>query len=87
MIIYYNIWGFPKIRDTFSGVPIIRILVYWVYIGVPLLRETTIYYNLFSYSIVYTIKRRFRLRGVGGLGHCGLRVGLRACVVYAKLLN
>ena len=23
------IWGFPKIRGTFLGVPIIRIIVYW----------------------------------------------------------
>ena len=24
-----DIWGFPKIRGTFLGVPIIRIIVYW----------------------------------------------------------
>ena len=28
------IWGFPKIRGIFLGVPIIEIIVYWVYIGV-----------------------------------------------------
>ena len=25
----FEIWGFPKIRATFLGVPIIRIIVYW----------------------------------------------------------
>ena len=24
-----GIWGFPKIRGTILGVPIIRIIVYW----------------------------------------------------------
>ena len=28
-------WGFPTIRDTFMGVPIIRILIFWVYIWGP----------------------------------------------------
>ena len=28
-------WGFPKIRGTLLGVPIIRITAFWVYIGVP----------------------------------------------------
>ena len=27
--------GFPKLGVPSSGVPIIRIIVYWVYIGVP----------------------------------------------------
>ena len=32
----YNIWGFPQIRDTFLGVPIIRIIVFWgLYLGSP----------------------------------------------------
>ena len=31
---------FPKIRGTLLGFPIIRIIVYWVYIGVPLFWET-----------------------------------------------
>ena len=35
--------GFPKIRGTILGVPIIRIIEYWDYIGVPLFRETTIW--------------------------------------------
>ena len=34
-------WEFPKIRGTFLGVPIIRIIVFGVYIGVPLFWETT----------------------------------------------
>ena len=38
----YRIWGFPKIRGTFLGVAIIRIIVFWDYIGVSLFRETTI---------------------------------------------
>ena len=36
-------WGFPKIRGTLLGAPIIRIIVFWVYIGVPLFWETTNY--------------------------------------------
>ena len=32
----YQIWGFPKIRGTLSGVPVIRITVFGVYIGVSL---------------------------------------------------
>ena len=34
-------WGFPKIRGTFSGVPIIRIIVFGDLYWVPLFRETT----------------------------------------------
>ena len=30
-----NIWGFPKIRGTFLGVPIIRTIVYWGLYWVP----------------------------------------------------
>ena len=36
----YNstIWGFPKIRGTILGVPIIRIIVFWgLYWGAPIL--------------------------------------------------
>ena len=33
----YSIWGFPKFRGTFLGVPIIRIIVYWgLYWGPPI---------------------------------------------------
>ena len=36
--------GFPKIRGTFLGVPIIlKFIVFGAYIGVPLFRATTIY--------------------------------------------
>ena len=32
------IWGFPKIRGTFLGVPIVRIIVFWgLYWGPPIL--------------------------------------------------
>ena len=36
--------GFPKIRgaSTISGITIIRIIVFWVYIGVPLFREKSV---------------------------------------------
>ena len=31
-------WGFPKIRGTFLGVPIIRTIVFWgLYSGPPIL--------------------------------------------------
>ena len=33
-----GIWGFPKIKGTFLGVPIMRIIIYWgVYGGPPIL--------------------------------------------------
>ena len=40
----YRAWGlgFPKIRGTFLGVPIMRTVVFWVYIGGPLFRETSV---------------------------------------------
>ena len=32
------IWGFTKIRDTFLGAPVIRIVVFWgLYWGLPIL--------------------------------------------------
>ena len=31
------IWGFPKIRGTLLGIPIIRIIVYWGLYGGPLI--------------------------------------------------
>ena len=34
-------WGLPNIRDTFLGVPIVRVIIFLVYIGVPPFRETT----------------------------------------------
>ena len=34
-------WGFPKVKGTFLGVPIIRTIIIGVYIGVPLFWETT----------------------------------------------
>ena len=37
------IWGFPKIRGTFLGVPVLRIIKFWgLYIGVLLFWEITI---------------------------------------------
>ena len=36
-------WGFPKIRGTLLGVPKIRIIVFWGYIGVPLFWETIMF--------------------------------------------
>ena len=40
-----GMWGLPKTRGPgvrFLGVPIKRILVFWIHIGVPLFGETTI---------------------------------------------
>ena len=28
-------WGFPRVRGILFGVPIIRMMVFWVYEGVP----------------------------------------------------
>ena len=36
------VWRFPTIRGTVFGVPIIRSTIYWVYIGIPYFRETTL---------------------------------------------
>ena len=36
------IWGFPKIRDTILGAPIIRTIVYWGLYSGSLFWETTI---------------------------------------------
>ena len=32
-----DIWGFPKIRGTFLGVPILRSIVFWGLCGGPLI--------------------------------------------------
>ena len=37
----FDTWGFPIIRGTILGVPIIRTRVFWGLYGVPLFRETT----------------------------------------------
>ena len=37
-----SIWGFPKIRGTFLGIPIIRTIVYWGRNWGSLIWETTI---------------------------------------------
>ena len=44
-----SIWGFPKIRGTFSGVPIIRNIVFWgLSGGPPILGNYHMYYSLSS---------------------------------------
>ena len=44
---FLSIWGFPKIRGTFLGVPIIRTIVFRVlYWGPPILGN----YHIFSFS-------------------------------------
>ena len=40
---WYIIWGFPKIRGTFLGVPIVRTIVFGGLYWVPLFWETTIW--------------------------------------------
>ena len=41
---YIYICGFPKIKATFLGIPIIRILVFWgLYWGPPILGNYHIY--------------------------------------------
>ena len=37
------VWEFPKVRATIVGVPIRRTIVFVVYIGVSLFKETLIY--------------------------------------------
>ena len=34
-------WGFPKIRGTIFGVPIVRTIVFGGSLGAPLFKETT----------------------------------------------
>ena len=36
-------WGFAKIRGTFLGAPILRIIIFGVYIGVPLFWESSMW--------------------------------------------
>ena len=37
-LVQVNKWGFPKIRGTFLGVPIIRIIIFWgLHWGPPVL--------------------------------------------------
>ena len=50
---------FPKIRGSFLGVPIIRIIVFWcLYWGPPLFWETTIYRaTARMYSFIHAKKR------------------------------
>ena len=44
------IWGFPKIRGTILGVPIIRIIIYWgLYWGPPILGNYHIYIYIHTY--------------------------------------
>ena len=46
------IWGFPKIRGTFLGVPIIRTIVYWgLYWGTLILGN----YHM-SFIILYVLE-------------------------------
>ena len=43
------IWGFPKIRDTIFGVPLIRTIVFWgLYWGPPILGN----YHILLYHII-----------------------------------
>ena len=50
MYIHVSIWGFPKIRGTFLGVPIIRTLVFWGPYWGPLILG-----NYHIYIYVYTV--------------------------------
>ena len=50
--------GFHKIRGTFLGVPVIRIVHIWVYIGVSLIWQTTIYDHLGFRVPLCRIKRK-----------------------------
>ena len=43
-------WVFPNNGGYLLGVPIIRIIVYWVYIGISLSGETTTYVPKFFVS-------------------------------------
>ena len=67
------IWGFPKIRGTFLGVPIVRTIVYWGLYWVPLFRETTI-------SILAVVELMTVVTAVGGkvaAKGCGIPIVLR----------
>ena len=47
------IWGFPKIRGTFLGVPIIRIIVFWgLYWGLPILGNYHITHDI-SFHVLF----------------------------------
>ena len=55
-----SIWGFPKIRGTFFGVPIIRTITYWGLYWGPLILGN------------YHIRKLSRVLGFQGLGFQGL---------------
>ena len=56
-----NIWGFPKIRDTFLGVPILRIIVFWGLYWGPLILGN---YHL-SAELPDTVNWRWTARSPG----------------------
>ena len=44
--------GFPKIKDTFLEVPIIRVILFWGLSWVPpRFRETTIYIYIYTHTL------------------------------------
>ena len=50
---YIDIWGFPKIRGTLLGVPIIRTIVFWgLYWGPPILGN----YHMCMYTLSLRLK-------------------------------
>ena len=66
----YKIWGFPKIRGTILGVPLIRIIVSWGLYWGPLILGN---YHIHIY--IYTHTRNYRdYIGIIGV-HKEYRVG------------
>ena len=53
---YMDIWGFPKVRGTFFGVPIMRITIFWGLYWGPLILGN------------YQLKNLWGGRGAWGLG-------------------
>ena len=61
-----TIWGFPKIRGTFLGVPLIRIIVFWgLYWGPLILGNYHIICNSNSSSDVHDSDNDRNKNGIG----------------------
>ena len=46
---YTHIWGFPRMKGTLVGVPIIRTIVYWgLYCALPILEN----YHMYIYICI-----------------------------------
>ena len=59
---YTHIWGFPKMKGTIVGVPIIRTLVYWgLYCVLPILENYHMCIYIYTYKILEMVSCQLQL--------------------------